>query len=216
MSPKWIAACTALVSAIVASQFSIDYLSQRFVASWIPKRDVRVRVILAFVHAAAAMVMTATALGLGWKPDASASAWTAMLHGVAWAGAAVAVLRTETSGFPGSSLIGSSSLLREIFERTVKNLDGDARQAVVLKLPDERDRLAALAFDVLARRYSQEIAHGVRDPVYEELRVRVAESHEAMVRGGTEEIEARSHLRELITSTVLEYKICRADLGYGW
>jgi hypothetical protein len=144
MSPLQIAAGSALLMTVVASFVPADRASDTSARGWLPSHWRRYRIKLLVLQVVATAVLAAGANQIGWAPEGTASAFTAIAHGVGWSVAAVALLRAE---FPGLNQASPGfSVLKSISEHLSDDLTDRIAEEVRNAVPIAVDEMMKCAF----------------------------------------------------------------------
>lgn len=143
--------------AVVTSFIPADSVLDRYFRSWLPTMHRWYQGKLIVLHLLATAFVAGAASSLGWEPGepgADGDVFRSAANGIAWALAAVALLRAEFPGSKEGAAAPGFSLLRTISAKLVSDLEADVSAAVlcqrilssfVTRLSDARLRRTHLA-----------------------------------------------------------------------
>lgn len=151
MSPTEIASASALVATVLASLLPADASGDRSARSWVKRAWLIYRVKVAVLQIVATGVLSVGAQRIGWAPGDTEGAWTSILLGISWSGAAIAVLRAEVAGFNSSTATPGFSLLRSFSAQFTSTLTEATKSAVREKYRSKSlDEIQQAAYAVIA------------------------------------------------------------------
>jgi hypothetical protein len=153
MKPGEIATVAAAVTAFVSSLVPVDVAADRQAHSWVQKRWFGYRAALTVVQLGATAILGAGAVQVGWSPRPNASGFSSTAQGIAWAVAAMALLRADFTGFRVGDASPGFSLLRSLSEHLTGGLRHSIAESVRAALPNDVKATADLGHDASARAF---------------------------------------------------------------
>ena len=203
----WVAAvATALVAAFLPADGALDH----YFKHWLPKKHRRYRAKVIALHLVATSVVAGGAASLGWRPAGNADLFKSAASGVAWALAAVALLRAEFPGFNAGEASPGFSLLRAFSTKVVDDLATDVSEAVRQALPASIDELRDTALRAKTRAYPPR-ADGTVGPDGAALAASIALLWTEATTGGDKSkmADAAFNLSEIVIQTVTANRLIR-------
>jgi hypothetical protein len=120
---------TAVAVTLVATLVPVDVAADRSAKSWVRFKWLKYRLKLALLQVVATVIVALAAPQIGWGLTSHASRWAAVVRGVSWSVAAVAVLRAEVTSSRVEAASPGFSVLRSFsgwFTATLKGAIEDA------------------------------------------------------------------------------------------
>ncbi|HEV2810257.1 MAG TPA: hypothetical protein VGV93_07680 [Acidimicrobiales bacterium] len=212
MDPPVIAWTAAAATGLLASFVPTDTTLDRYFKSWLPKRHHRYRLKLVGLHLVATAIVAAGASSLGWEPETTSDGFNAAANGVAWALAAVALLRAELPGSHAGEAPAGLSLLRAVSKKMVSDLASDVGDAIREALRDSSVTdlgVAALRCRTIAYPPRED---GTLGPDSEALGASIVllwKEADSMANDPAKVTATKEHLTEIVVGTVTKYRLVK-------
>ena len=200
-SYAWIAGAT--VTILSSLLLSVDRVLDAFLRSWVRWRYYLYRFWMVVIHVVGFSIVAGVGLSIGWEPAPDASGFEASVHGLGWSLTAVALLRADFGGLRSSETAPGFSLLRNLSNQLIRDVEFEARHAIESTLAKvvDVDELARVAFSCIRRAFPPRVDGENGHVVMTSLQVTVGEYHRG-AQAGVEHslIDMRALVRELIDS----------------